>query len=132
MGRWDHGNVADFLRTRLARRRPLSRRLRPDADDRALVEAIAGIAFSDFEMRGVVARRRVAFFSQSYDRAAVRALPAFLLPLRAKIAHWSGIDFDAVAKALSEEYRSGTPIGWPCDAPNTASSSGSCSCRPVQ
>ena len=37
------------------------------ADEQALLEAIAGVAFSDFEMRGVVARRRVAFFGQSYD-----------------------------------------------------------------
>ena len=42
-----------------------------DADERVLLEAIAEVAFADFEMRGVVARRRVAFFGQSYDRAAV-------------------------------------------------------------
>ena len=63
-----------------------------DADERVLLEAIADVAFSDFEMRGVVARRRVAFFGQSYDRAAAGPLPAFLLPLRAKIAQWAGVD----------------------------------------
>ena len=36
-----------------------------DADERVLLEAIADVAFADFEMRGVVARRRVAFFGQS-------------------------------------------------------------------
>ena len=85
--------------------------------ERVLLEAIADVAFVDFEMRGVVARRRVAFFGQSYDRTAVGPLPAFLLPSRAKIAHWSGIDADAFAMALINEYRPGTPIGWHRDAP---------------
>jgi hypothetical protein len=88
-----------------------------DADERALLEAIADVAFSDFEMRGVIARRRVAFFGQAYDRAAIGPLPAFLLPLRAQIAHWSGIDSEAFAMALINEYRPGTPIGWHRDRP---------------
>ena len=88
-----------------------------DAEEQVLLEVIADVAFADFEMRGVVARRRVAFFGQSYDRAAVGPLPAFLLPLRAKIAQWSGIDSDAFAMALINEYRPGTPIGWHRDAP---------------
>ena len=88
-----------------------------DADERLLLKAIASVAFSDFEMRGVIARRRVAFFGQAYDRAAAGPLPAFLLPLRARIAHWSGIDSEAFAMALINEYRPGTPIGWHRDAP---------------
>ena len=88
-----------------------------DADERALLEAIASVAFADFEMRGVVARRRVAFFGRSYDGTAAGPLPAFLLPLRARIAHWSGIETDAFAMALINEYRPGTPIGWHRDAP---------------
>jgi len=88
-----------------------------DADERVVLEAIADVAFSDFEMRGVVARRRVAFFGRSYDRAAAGPLPAFLLPLRATLAHWAGIDPDAFAMALINEYRPGTPIGWHRDAP---------------
>jgi hypothetical protein len=88
-----------------------------DADERILLQAIGGVAFADFEMRGVVARRRVAFFGQSYDRAATGPLPAFLLPLRGHIAQWSGIDAEAFAMALINEYRPGTPIGWHRDAP---------------
>ena len=88
-----------------------------DADEQVLLDAIADVAFADFEMRGVIARRRVAFFGQSYDRAAAGPLPAFLLPLRAKIAQWSGIDSDAFAMALINEFRPGTPIGWHRDAP---------------
>jgi alkylated DNA repair dioxygenase AlkB len=88
-----------------------------EADERALLDAIAHVAFSDFEMRGVVARRRVAFFGQSYDRMAARPLPEFLLPLRATIAQWAGVDATSFAMALINEYRPGSPIGWHRDAP---------------
>jgi alkylated DNA repair dioxygenase AlkB len=88
-----------------------------EADEQVLLDGIASVIFSDFEMRGVVARRRVAFFGQSYDRATAGPLPAFLLPLRGRIAHWSGLDADAFAMALINEYRPGTPIGWHRDAP---------------
>ena len=88
-----------------------------DADERVLLDSIAHIAFSDFEMRGVIARRRVAFFGQSYDRVAAGPLPVFLLPLRAAIAQWAGVDSEAFAMALINEYRSGSPIGWHRDAP---------------
>ena len=88
-----------------------------EADERVLLHAIAGVAFSDFEMRGVVARRRVAFFGQSYDGRPSATLPAFLLPLRAMVAQWAGVDADAFAMALINEYRPGSPIGWHRDAP---------------
>jgi alkylated DNA repair dioxygenase AlkB len=87
------------------------------SDERVLVDAMAGVAFSDFEMRGVVARRRVAFFGQSYDQTAAGPLPEFLLPLRARIAQWAGLEPEAFAMALLNEYRPGTPIGWHRDAP---------------
>jgi len=68
-------------------------------------------------MRGVVARRRVAFFGQSYDQVTAAPLPAFLLPLRAMIARWAGVEAGAFAMALVNEYRPGSPIGWHRDAP---------------
>src|SRR5258705_1772102 len=67
-------------------------------------------------MRGVVARRRVAF-SQSYDRAPTAPFPAFLLTVCAALAEWAGVDADAFAMALINEYRPGSPIGWHRDAP---------------
>jgi len=87
------------------------------SDERILLDAMAGVVFSDFEMRGVVARRRVAFFGQSYDRTAAGPLPEFLLPLRARIAGWAGLDAEAFAMALVNEYQPGAPIGWHRDAP---------------
>jgi len=88
-----------------------------EANEGVLLDAIADLTFSDFEMRGVVARRRVAFFGQSYDRITAGPLPAFLLPLRAKVAQWARVDAEAFAMALINEYRPGSPIGWHRDAP---------------
>jgi hypothetical protein len=85
--------------------------------ERALIEEITGVTFSNFELRGVVARRRVAFFGQSYDRDAAGPLPEFLLPLRTEIARWAEVDPLAFAMALINEYRPGSPIGWHRDAP---------------
>jgi hypothetical protein len=88
-----------------------------DAEETALLDGIATIAFSDFAMRGVVARRRVAFFGQSYEQEEARPLPEFLFPLRARIADWAGVEADAFAMTLVNEYPPGAPIGWHRDAP---------------
>src|SRR4029453_16092786 len=88
-----------------------------EAEERVLLDAIGHVAFADFEMRGVVARRRGAFFGPSYDREAAGPPPAFLLPLRATIAQWAAVEADAFAMALINEYRPGSPIGWHRDAP---------------
>jgi len=87
------------------------------AEELTLLDAIAGITFSEFIMRGVVARRRVAFFGQSYGHESAPPLPDFLLPLRERIAAWSGLDANAFAMALINEYSPGAPIGWHRDAP---------------
>lgn len=87
-------------------------------EEQALLRTLAQVRFSNFEMRGAVARRRVAFFGESYSRAeAAPALPEFLLPLRARIAAWAGQPPEAFAMALVNEYPPGAPIGWHRDAP---------------
>src|SRR6187431_501995 len=88
-----------------------------ESEEGALLDAIGGVAFSDFEMRGVVARRRVAFFGESYDRADAGAIPDFLEPVRRRIAEWAGLEAGAFAMALINEYPPGAPIGWHRDAP---------------
>ena len=90
------------------------------ADDETLLAAeIANLQFANFEMHGVVARRRVAFFGHSYDAGdqTYPAIPAFLRPFRDRIATWAGVDADALSMALINEYRPGSPIGWHRDAP---------------
>jgi alkylated DNA repair dioxygenase AlkB len=85
----------------------------------ALADAIGRLEFANFEMRGVVARRRVAFFGKSYDsgRAASPPLPAFLESIRERVADWAGLEPAAFTMALVNEYRPGAPIGWHRDAP---------------
>jgi alkylated DNA repair dioxygenase AlkB len=89
------------------------------AEEAALVENIARVEFSNFEMRGVIAKRRVAFFGATYDAgdAAVQPIPDFLRPLIRRAAEWAGLEPDAFAMALINEYRAGAPIGWHRDAP---------------
>ena len=90
------------------------------ADEEAsLVDEIARVEFSTFEMRGVVARRRVAFFGRSYDAGGVATtpVPPFLLPWRDRLAAWAGVDPGDFAMALINEYPPGAPIGWHRDAP---------------
>ena len=87
------------------------------AQERELRTSLERVAFSDFEMRGVIAKRRVAFFGRSYGHEVVPPIPEFLRPLRASVAAWAGIDPGAFVMALVNEYRPGSPIGWHRDAP---------------
>ena len=88
-----------------------------EVEERFLLDAIADVEFSNFEMRGVVARRRVAFFGHSYGQLSAGPLPSFLLPLRITIAQWAGVEAEAFAMALINEYRPGASVGWHRDAP---------------
>src|SRR5262245_40012580 len=89
------------------------------AEETALRDEIARVEFSDFEMRGVIARRRVAFFGASYDAGGepVRPIPEFLRPLIDRASSWAGVQPDAFAMALINQYPPGAPIGWHRDAP---------------
>ena len=98
-------------------------RYRPDFitadEERTLAAEIAAVEFSTFEMRGVIAKRRVAFFGRSYDNngRSTPPIPAFLFSCRDRLAGWIGIAPDDFAMALINEYRDGAPIGWHRDAP---------------
>jgi alkylated DNA repair dioxygenase AlkB len=89
-----------------------------EPEEADLLAAISQIEFSNFEMRGAIAKRRVAFFGRSYSRKAAEApIPAFLEPLRARLAEWAKVQPDAFAMALINDYHPGAPIGWHRDAP---------------
>jgi len=92
------------------------------AEERQLVSEIERLDFKRVEMRGVVARRRVAHFGWSYGYYSRRTkpgepLPAFLLPLRERAAGWAHIVADEFVEALVTEYRPDATIGWHRDAP---------------
>jgi alkylated DNA repair dioxygenase AlkB len=88
-------------------------------EEAALLSGIRTIEFSNFEMRGVVARRRVALFGESYSGSLPSQpfLPSFLLPLISRIAAWAVLPPSRFAMALINEYPPGAPIGWHRDAP---------------
>lgn len=88
-------------------------------EERSLTGDIDRIEFDTFQMRGVVAKRRVAFYGMSYDERSYpeRPIPDFLLPLRARLAEWAGVAADDFVMALINEYCAGAPIGWHRDAP---------------
>jgi DNA oxidative demethylase len=91
-------------------------------EEHALVRDIARLEFSRVEMRGVVARRRTAHFGVTYGYDARTsqpglAIPAFLLPVRARVAEWADIAESTLVEALVTEYPAGAGIGWHRDAP---------------
>ena len=86
-------------------------------EEQELADAIAHVEFDTFEMRGVVARRRVKFYGQSYDEAPAIPIADFLQPLRMKSAQWAGIQPSDFVMALINEYTPGAAIGWHRDAP---------------
>lgn len=89
-------------------------------DEDELLASIAGIEFSTFTLRDVVAKRRVAFFGESsYAGRSDPAppIPDFLIPLRARLAAWAEVEAAAFAMVLINEYVAGAPIGWHRDAP---------------
>jgi alkylated DNA repair dioxygenase AlkB len=94
-------------------------RLVSESEERMLLEQLRDLAFESFEMRGVVARRRVAFFGHRYDPVAEPgpAIPGFLQGIRQRFAAWAAVSPEAFTMVLVNEYRPGAPIGWHRDAP---------------
>ena len=86
-------------------------------EERELAGVIATIAFDSYQMRGVVARRRVKFYGRAYDDIASSPMPEFLFGLRAKLAEWAQVRPEAFAMGLINEYTTGATIGWHRDAP---------------
>src|SRR5690348_8828825 len=87
-------------------------------EEASLADEITRVEFSAFEMHGVAAKRRVAFFGSSYDVASKSPpIPEFLMPLRQRLATWAGVEPDKFAMALINAYPPGAPIGWHRDAP---------------
>jgi alkylated DNA repair dioxygenase AlkB len=91
-------------------------------EERELIDAIGEIRFGEIKMHGVVARRRAAHFGRSYEYQSARVgaappIPEFLLPLRERIADFTGCRSADFAEVLVTEYPAGAGIGWHRDAP---------------
>jgi alkylated DNA repair dioxygenase AlkB len=99
---------------------------RPDfisaAEEEELLAEIRTLPLANARYRQYTALRRTVNFGSSYDfthRVSLDAppIPAFLMPLRAKVAAWAGLPADRFVQALIAEYSSGTPLGWHRDVP---------------
>jgi len=93
-----------------------------ESEEQALLGEIVTLPFLRVEMRGGVARRRTAHFgwTYGYDSRSTEPgapIPAFLMPLRERVAQWMEVAPDALSEALVTEYPAGAPIGWHRDAP---------------
>ena len=91
-------------------------------EERVLLEGIATLELREAQYKEFTAKRRVASFGASYDFTENELMPApviapFLLPLRAKVAAWLGIEAERFGYALVSEYRPGTELGWHRDVP---------------
>jgi alkylated DNA repair dioxygenase AlkB len=91
-------------------------------EERALLQAIEQIEFSEVRMHGVVAKRRVAHYGRGYEYNSAELteaapIPEFLMPVRERAAVFAGRAPDQFAEALVTDYPEGAPIGWHRDAP---------------
>ena len=88
------------------------------ADEEAgLVGELSELPFEPFDFHGYLANRRVVGFGYRYDysRRTVRTaapIPAFLTPVRERIAAFAGRPAEAFEQVLINEYRPGAGIGW--------------------
>lgn len=93
------------------------------AEEAALLEEIGRLELREAKYREYTARRRIASFGAEYDFVDNKLrpgppLPAFLLPLREKLAAWLGLPAASLEQALVTEYRAGSALGWHRDAPD--------------
>jgi alkylated DNA repair protein (DNA oxidative demethylase) len=92
------------------------------AEERALIDNVKTLEFSEVRMHGVVAKRRVAHFGWIYGYESWRLtrgphVPEFLLPLRERAAHLLDREPKDLSETLVTEYPAGAGIGWHRDAP---------------
>jgi alkylated DNA repair dioxygenase AlkB len=88
-----------------------------DASQADLLREITGLPLKPFDFHGYEGKRRVLSFGWKYDFATerlqqVEAIPDFLLPARAVVAGFAGLEADRLQQALVTEYAPGAPIGW--------------------
>jgi alkylated DNA repair dioxygenase AlkB len=91
-------------------------------EERALLAGIATLPLEEAKYKSYTARRRTASFGSSYDFDAnllqpAAAIPAFLEPLKRRVAGLAGVPPERFEHALVTEYRPGTPLGWHRDVP---------------
>lgn len=93
-----------------------------EAEEARLVAAIDATALTPFRFQGWTGKRLTTSFGWHYDfdRGQVgRAdpMPEWLLPIRARMAAFAGLDPELLIQALLIRYDPGAGIGWHRDRP---------------
>jgi alkylated DNA repair dioxygenase AlkB len=91
-------------------------------EEDGLLGCVRTLPFEEAKYKQYTAKRRTVSYGSQYDFAAGRlreapALPAFLIPLRAKVGALAGVPPARFEHALVSEYRPGVPLGWHRDVP---------------
>lgn len=87
-----------------------------EAEERELVANLERLEFSELQMQGVTAKRRVLHFGwlygyESWQLEPGPAIPEFLMPLRERAAVFGGMDQAELVEALVTKYPPGAGIG---------------------
>ncbi len=92
------------------------------AEEQQLLAWIATLPLQPAQYKEWRARRRVVSFGGRYDFSRneleeAPPIPAFLHPLRERIARWTGLAAGRFQHAMVAEYAPATPLGWHRDVP---------------
>ena len=93
------------------------------SEEAALLAEIRKLPLEEAKYKQFTARRRIVSYGGTYDFSSHELLPAgpspaFLHPLRERLAAWAGIPSSHFTHALIAEYQTGTPLGWHRDVPD--------------
>ena len=86
-------------------------------EESALLAEISALPLEEAKYKAFTAKRRTVSFGSSYDfetneLGPAPSIPAFLSPLRAKVAALLNVEEQRFQHALVTEYRPGTELGW--------------------
>jgi alkylated DNA repair dioxygenase AlkB len=92
------------------------------AEAQALLAELPRLPFREFQFHGFLGKRRTVSFGWRYDHNGgglqpAGEMPAFLLPLRERVAGFAELDASTLEHALLIEYAPGAGIGWHRDRP---------------
>jgi len=92
------------------------------AEEWSVLAEIRELPLAEARYRAFTAKRRIVSFGAGYDFETnvllpAPPLPAFLHPLRDRVAAWAGIAAAELRQCTVAEYTAGTQLGWHRDVP---------------